>query len=204
MKLEHIILVYFSYEYIHKPSPKVDSQVDLNLAEWKKTHPILSKMFSEKSESWALSGDEIQGNGYIQQTTRCVRRGAVCFCQLRYDTNMWYQCENHQFMQFVTGHKFINNMYGLYGFTSFHTSRHGFFWDSRPRTSSSLPLPGSGCIRPRNGLFWGPQNTSGKKRFKPLLAVILRVTNKMAIPTPLALHSGEWQWLVIHLPCKYI
>ena len=34
--------------------------------------------------------------------------------------------------------------------------------------------------------------TSGKKRFKTLLAVL----------TPLALHSGEWQWLVIHIPRK--
>lgn len=66
----------------------------------------------------------------------------------------------------------------------------------------TIALKSALTIRPRNGLFWGPQKTSGKKRFKPLLAVILRVTNKMAIPTPLALHSGEWQWLVIHIPRK--
>lgn len=164
-------------------------------------------MFPEKSESWALSGDEIQGNSYIQQTTRCVRRRG----SLLLSTSTWYKHVISMWKPPVyavrdgSHHKFINNIiYGLHGlrFTSFHTSRHGFCWDSRPRTSSSPPLPGSGCIRPRNGLFWGPQNTSGKKRFKPLLAVILRVTNKMAIPTPLALHSGEWQWLVIHIPRK--
>ena len=159
-------------------------------------------MFSEKSESWALSGDEIQGNGYIQQTTRCVRRGAVCFCQLRYDTNMWYQCENHQFMQFVTGHKFINNMYGLYGFTSFHTSRHGFLLRFPAKDVIFTPIAWERLHPESKWPVWGPQKTSAKKRFKSLLAVIPRVTNKMVIATPLSLHSGEWQWLVIHIPRK--